>query len=766
MAALKGNDADGLLQGPATDPLALFGTPIEAPQAVPVVEAAEPAPEKPVVEPEPPPVKAVEPAEAPDQADEEAVEAPPVKGVEGLLAAAMADGEKKKAERETPTDPGDRPVPPVRPVDADKATADLLAAFDAKEKAEAVAKRLAWWHAHRPGWFGEKPPKSFTHRYQALFGLSPNIATGKWNGVVSGAEIDPTPPDAATLKALKRYDVARKSYGKRLKRWREKRAAYEAHLRGDLPGPESELYADGIVPIPWLVNANSLGRAFLREARDELAIIEPSDGAGRDATYDTWHCGADGIWTRTAKPFHDMAIKIIDDMYREAKACTARLADPDAEKWATPWERAAEAAKPRLRAATEQATSSNGNTSLVDRARKQMATTADHVGTSVARHTADEFDADVKVMPVADGLVDLATGKLLEAGPAAQRLYTLRGPTEYKPDAEEDAAMELFAHMDGEIAEYFLNVLAFALHGDNQRSLVSVVGPPASGKSSIIAAVRAAEGPKLAQQANKTVLALPRFAEPNAPEPSLEAFAAPAKHTFIDEVKSGFLATELCKQISAGGSKSVVTYRKLHQNEESRKITSTTFVFANAIPRFETTDAALASRLIILPWSAVPRDKLDPDFMERRIHEPEFRESLLAALIRRAVAMHGQPKPTPPAVVASNTNAMIKQLAGPLAVAADRLEPGTNADFLSAADAWEAVLDAHEADGGEREKDGKPLTRIRGATRQTALRKMLEMRAEAIGKPWDGKTERASGGTKPMGVYGYRLGHEASECPL
>lgn len=321
-----------------------------------------------------------------------------------------------------------------------------------------------------------------------------------------------------------------------------------------------------------------------------------------------------------------------------------------------------------------------------------------------------DLDAQTQYLGAANGVVDLWTGQRLPPEEARQALVTQSAPTAFDPDATQPDVEQLFAHLPEETCRWWWVVLGYCLLGSPSRRVYLIVGPPSGGKTTLINALANTLGPYADRPADD---ALEGKAGVNAGlSPELEAFVAPRRYALIDEAPSLRVSTTKLKRLSGDGQ---VTFRRLHQQLQTRPATATIFIVCNpnSVPRFRLQDSAMADRLRELPYPKV----LNPDLGFRdRITEKDFRQALLARLVKEASSQTPGRPPDNVEQVRKATLARVEEDKGELGIFAKRLRPGVG--YLTVRQVWDAWCEHNGSSDEEKKVGGLGIQSLSRALRE------------------------------------------------
>lgn len=245
---------------------------------------------------------------------------------------------------------------------------------------------------------------------------------------------------------------------------------------------------------------------------------------------------------------------------------------------------------------------------------------------------AHELDADPFALNVANGIVDLRDGALRPHSRDA--LCTKLAPVEYRPDARSELWERLLVDAlgDAETVAFFLRAIGYSATGDTREEKVfAMLGPAATGKSTVIEAVKNALGDYSRTADFETFCARLDVGSPR------QDIARLAGSRFVPsiEVEDGRrLASGLVKNLSGGDS---VTARFLYGREFEFRPTFKLWLIANDAPKVRHEDDGLWRRLVRIPFErVVPVEQRDPT-LKARLREPEHLRAVLAWIVAGAV---------------------------------------------------------------------------------------------------------------------------------
>lgn len=291
----------------------------------------------------------------------------------------------------------------------------------------------------------------------------------------------------------------------------------------------------------------------------------------------------------------------------------------------------------------------------------------------------------------------LADGAVL-AGEDARTAYVTRtvGLPTFDPDARHPAVDRVLA--TGPDVAYLMRAAGYALRGRPSRRIYAVVGPPATGKSTVLAAVQGALG-DYAGTCPAEALSLEREKRGTGHDSAIAAMAT--RHLAMTPELTVRVSASAMKRYSGGDPLAVrPAYSRLVRTVTPRV---TLFLAANdgSLPSLGAADPGMAERLrcVRLPEIAEP----DPMLREELATEPA-RLALVAALVAGQMGATDAPADIP-SVTAATESLIAADLSGLDGWIAANVIPSPGG-ALGATEAYHAALEAAKADGDA--PDGKP----------------------------------------------------------
>ena len=322
-----------------------------------------------------------------------------------------------------------------------------------------------------------------------------------------------------------------------------------------------------------------------------------------------------------------------------------------------------------------------------------------------------DLDAQLTYIGTKSGVLDLTTGRVLAPADGAERLVTRSIPDPFDIDADSNPdAQRLLAHLPDDEREYLLAAVSFALRGSPARRWYLLHGPPASGKTTFLAAVGAALGSAKSggyhAQLSLDALVQSRFATKNAHTEEIVDLPYARIASKSEMPRSGHLDIAMIKEMSGGGEKSI---RGIHKAAQTvRRITATIIVAVNDADarRIDMTDDAFEDRTKILPYSPITSGPAGVDYLNRMQDDPRARMGVMAMLVKAGLGKDG-----PPADIASVRDAMARQKTESLDEMGLWLREsveytGRQRDVITSRELWERISDAFSVESDAREIAG------------------------------------------------------------
>jgi len=246
----------------------------------------------------------------------------------------------------------------------------------------------------------------------------------------------------------------------------------------------------------------------------------------------------------------------------------------------------------------------------------------DYVGVESA-----DLNADPMLFGVANGVVDLRTGELLDPDPKYR--ITKRAYVEYEPDAQSNVWDEFLEQVvpDEDLREFLQRAFGYTLTGDvSEHKFFYLHGPPASGKSTLLEALAYLMG-RYAESADPTTFMHNPNRSANGPSEDL-ARLANARMVVTHEIEKGSRWADGHLSRLTGGD--TVTARFSYQPTFKFKPQFKLWFSANHKPRIPSTQSGLWRRILVVPMEVViPQNERNPQ-LPRALRRPEVQSAILA----------------------------------------------------------------------------------------------------------------------------------------
>jgi P4 family phage/plasmid primase-like protien len=222
----------------------------------------------------------------------------------------------------------------------------------------------------------------------------------------------------------------------------------------------------------------------------------------------------------------------------------------------------------------------------------------------------EQWDSDVNLLGVQNGVIDLKTGELLKGQP---NLYiTRRAPVAYNPGLRNprwEQFIDFATGGDKELQNWLQKAVGYTLTGNNNHDLMFLVyGPPGSGKNTFVEAIVKALGTKqYAWPLDSAVLAA-NDGSANRSDEYHWAQLRGRRMVWVDELPESERLKENAVKKLTGSSE--ISARSPGEQPFTFEAQAKLWVTTNHRPAIM--DDAMWRRLRPIPWSNVP-EKPDPD---------------------------------------------------------------------------------------------------------------------------------------------------------
>ena len=261
-----------------------------------------------------------------------------------------------------------------------------------------------------------------------------------------------------------------------------------------------------------------------------------------------------------------------------------------------------------------------------------------------------------------NGVLDLSTGQLLSREEARGKFVTRVSPVTYDPNATHPAVDRLSEHLEQPVGEFLWRCLGRGLWGRPEKSLLVLVGPTDSGKTTIFMAIRAALGPEHTGALSDDAMQSQSKGRKNGPTPEREVLV---KKRFALGVEAEGWSSNSARIKAFAGGGDAIDFQPKFQPEQTSPVRATIAIAANKTPFLGLNDAAVLGRCLIIPYPRPP--VLDPEvkdaFAEDGNPDALAARAMLARLVRYAMDNPPlTPLEPPEAVVEAVREAQMKEL--------------------------------------------------------------------------------------------------------
>ncbi len=249
---------------------------------------------------------------------------------------------------------------------------------------------------------------------------------------------------------------------------------------------------------------------------------------------------------------------------------------------------------------------------------------------------ASQFDRNTMLLNCSNGTLDLSTGILRPH--RSKDMITKLAPVRYDPTAQLSLWDKFLADTtsgDEEFLAFLQRCVGYSLTGKTlEESLFFVYGPTCSGKSTFLAALKAALG-DYASTANFECF-LARNQQTGGPRNDIARLVGQrlVVSTEVDEGKK--MAEGLLKLITGGDT---IAARFLYQEEFEFQPQFKLWLCANTRPKLRDNDDALWRRIHIVPFAhTIPKDQRDPQVKATLSNPDEAGAAILAWAVQGCLA--------------------------------------------------------------------------------------------------------------------------------
>lgn len=248
----------------------------------------------------------------------------------------------------------------------------------------------------------------------------------------------------------------------------------------------------------------------------------------------------------------------------------------------------------------------------------------------------EALDVNPWLLNVHNGTLDLRTGE--QRPHDRQDLLTRLAPVNYDPNARDDVLDAYLATATGGDADflaYLQRAVGYTLAGlTDEESVFLVLGPAASGKTTLVEALLGMLGDYGVKASFETFLEQRRNSGPRA---DLVRMRGARLVAAVEPSRGKRLAENELKEMSGGDS---LTCRGMYAKwEVTYRPTFAIWLAANEAPRMHDDDDGIWRRVRRLPFEVViPEHERDPEVKRHLRDDPEARAALLAWAVRGCLA--------------------------------------------------------------------------------------------------------------------------------
>ena len=203
---------------------------------------------------------------------------------------------------------------------------------------------------------------------------------------------------------------------------------------------------------------------------------------------------------------------------------------------------------------------------------------------------AAQLDANWRFMGVKNGVLDLSTGQLLSREEARGKFVTRVSPVTYDLNATHPAVDRLTEHLEQPVGEFLWRCLGRGLWGRPGKSLLVLVGPTDSGKTTIFMAIRAALGPEHTGALSDDAMQSQSKGRKNGPTPEREVLV---KKRFALGVEAEGWSSNSARIKAFAGGGDAIDFQPKFQPEQTSPVRATIAIAANKTPFLGLNDAAV-----------------------------------------------------------------------------------------------------------------------------------------------------------------------------
>jgi P4 family phage/plasmid primase-like protien len=225
-----------------------------------------------------------------------------------------------------------------------------------------------------------------------------------------------------------------------------------------------------------------------------------------------------------------------------------------------------------------------------------------------------DVDNDPMLIGTLNGVVDLETGEIIQN--SQEYLITKRVNASFDEGAEcpnWDRFLNRITGEDQEMIEYLNLLTSYFLTGKtNEHALFIIHGPGANGKTTWVECIQAIMGEYASQMPVESL----SYTKSNAIDDNL-ARTRGSRLTVTSEIKKGARLNEpLIKQLTGGER---VTARQMFKGSTEYKPTAKFVMVVNDLPEITGSDAAMARRMQVIPFTQVIQPNEEDKFFADKL---------------------------------------------------------------------------------------------------------------------------------------------------
>ena len=329
-----------------------------------------------------------------------------------------------------------------------------------------------------------------------------------------------------------------------------------------------------------------------------------------------------------------------------------------------------------------------------------------------------DINRDGRYLGFPNGLVDLATGRLLPPQEGRRHLVSRRCADDYAPEAQDDRVDALLSHLEAFVEQFLWDAAGYALWGDPSRRIYILRGPHNAGKSTWQGLIQAALGDVKAggygMALQPKALVQDTFGNASAHQEN-QLGLQDGRIAVASEIPGGgktVLDTGFLKSMDGVA---VLSLRGQSKSQgPGRPATATLFLSINDSdgPKISYSDPALVNRLVIVD-SPDLEVELSGSYARKLFADPRARQAMMARLVKEAGKFRaGRTPPVLPDTVREATETEAAEALGGLPawfLSHIRLVEGASEVYAEPRDIWEAAGADLGMDGMGRDPRDQPV---------------------------------------------------------